>query len=137
MMTLASGNKVTSNESHYLRLVNGPGQCAGRVEIYHSGKWGMICDDSWDKADADVVCRQLDCGSAINATIGAYYGRGTGDIWLDDVECVGNETHILNCPSKQFDHNCGHKEDAGVICSGKRIAHFANHLLCHLDTFCV
>ncbi|XP_075185911.1 scavenger receptor cysteine-rich type 1 protein M130-like [Anomaloglossus baeobatrachus] len=110
--------EVICSESKQLRLVNGSARCVGRVEIYHDGRWGTICDDSWDKSDADVVCKQLDCGSAVKGTTGAYYGRGTGDIWLDDVECVGNETYIWNCPSKQFGKtDCGHKEDAGVICS--------------------
>lgn len=69
-----------------------------------------------------MVCKQLDCGSAVKATSEAFHGAGTGDIWLDDVECEGNETHLWDCPSKKFgDHNCGHKEDAGVICSGKRV----------------
>ncbi|XP_066433414.1 scavenger receptor cysteine-rich type 1 protein M160-like [Eleutherodactylus coqui] len=108
-------------ESNQLRLVDGPSRCAGRVEIYHDGRWGTICDDSWNKTDADVVCKQLGCGYGVKATTGGYYRKGTGEIWLDDVQCAGNETHIQDCPANQYGkHNCDHEEDAGAICSGHR-----------------
>uniref|UniRef100_A0A8C6ET03 SRCR domain-containing protein n=1 Tax=Marmota marmota marmota TaxID=9994 RepID=A0A8C6ET03_MARMA len=117
----AHGNtaSVVCSDSRQLRLVDGGSRCAGRVEILQQGSWGSICDDSWDLNDAHVVCRQLGCGVALEATISAHFGEGSGPVWLDEVNCTGQEAHVWQCPSQGWgQHNCSHKEDAGVICSG-------------------
>ncbi|XP_014908660.1 uncharacterized protein LOC106960198 isoform X3 [Poecilia latipinna] len=98
--------------------LTGSTSCSGRVEINHNGQWGTICDDNWDLSDAQVVCRQLSCGSALSATSSVAFGLGTGQIWLDDVNCTGSETSLTDCQHPGFGtHNCGHNEDAGVVCS--------------------
>ncbi|XP_067915950.1 T-cell differentiation antigen CD6-like isoform X2 [Heterodontus francisci] len=112
---------VTCTDHKEIRLAGGGSRCAGRVEINSEGSWGTVCDDSWDLRAAAVVCGQLGCGTAISAVNASGFGQGQGHIYLDEVSCNGTEAYLWHCPSDPWlQHDCGHKEDAGVVCSGHR-----------------
>uniref|UniRef100_A0AAQ5XPS6 Neurotrypsin n=1 Tax=Amphiprion ocellaris TaxID=80972 RepID=A0AAQ5XPS6_AMPOC len=101
-----------------LRLVGGEEDFEGRVEVFHAGRWGSVCDDQWDDRDAEVVCRQLGFGGVAKAWSWAHFGQGSGPILLDAVKCTGNELFLDQCPHGDWEqHNCDHMEDAGVSCS--------------------
>ena len=55
----------------------------------------------------------------VQAPGSAFFGPGTGPIQLDDVACLGSENRLDDCPNRGIGvNNCGHTEDASVICTG-------------------
>ncbi|XP_009954761.1 PREDICTED: macrophage receptor MARCO-like [Leptosomus discolor] len=108
----SKGEKGAGNFNEFIRIAEGGRK--GRVEIFHQGSWGTICDDNWGIEDATVVCQMLGYSRAISAFTAT---AGTGQIWLDDVNCSGNERSIFDCRKSNWGvHNCSHGEDAGVEC---------------------
>ena len=111
---------------HYLAanvtLVNGQGPQEGNVFVN-----GMpVCDDHWDLKDAWVVCKQLGYASVVSATQYSKFGRVPADFRMDDVQCTGEESNLLNCTHTK-NHNCGASEGAGVICSSDHIGKISTY----------
>ncbi|XP_058603290.1 T-cell differentiation antigen CD6 isoform X2 [Onychostoma macrolepis] len=118
--TAAKGDCMNATEviceHSAVRLVGRRDHCAGRVELLHSGNWGTVCDDNFDINSGHVVCTQLGCGSAIRL---AFFEPGTGTIHISQMKCNGSESSLWECNSinTTASNYCGHKEDAGIVCS--------------------
>ncbi|XP_035697094.1 deleted in malignant brain tumors 1 protein-like [Branchiostoma floridae] len=108
------------NCAERLRLVGGSGAHEGRLEVrpQDSYVWGTVCDDRFDMDDADVACRMLGYSEATEVHSSAYFGEGTGLIYMDDLQCTGDENSLFDCPYAGWEvHNCGHSEDVGIVCN--------------------
>ena len=93
------------------------------MEVRHGGSWGTVCDDGFGQAEADVICRQLGFGPAkqgyrVGYFHNAHFGRGSGPILMDGLQCTGAELALADCPFRGWGSYsyCGHYEDAGVAC---------------------
>ena len=88
------------------------------MEVNYNGEWGTVCDDGWDDIDAGVVCRQLGFGTSGRSYSRAYFGQGSGPIWLDNIQCVSSESTLASCGhlGVGITRSCTSSEDAGVRC---------------------
>eukprot|EP00117_Sycon_ciliatum_P037013 scpid48558/ scgid1506/ Neurotrypsin; Serine protease 12 len=116
-LRLSSANQTSSGTGD--RSV---GVAVGRLEVFHNGQWGTVCDDFFDYNDALVACRQLGFAGVGQILTAASDHRwmGSGPIWMDDLQCSGSEASLQQCMStadQQWgDQNCGHDEDVGLSC---------------------
>ncbi|KAE8593443.1 hypothetical protein XENTR_v10019138 [Xenopus tropicalis] len=103
-----------------VRLV-GPNTCEGRVEVYYDQYWGTICGIYWDLNVGNVVCRELNCGTAIEASVNdkyIHYGSSWNYSGLSFFQCNGNESELLSCAYELYPHQHNPNNDGGVKCTG-------------------
>ncbi|XP_067942566.1 deleted in malignant brain tumors 1 protein-like [Watersipora subatra] len=105
-----------------VRLQDGPNIAVGRVEVRLNNQWGTVCDDNFGYLEARIVCRNLCFGESHakpfmeEGVAIPILNDGVRDIFLDDLECAGDEDSLLSCDGRRNDHDCTHKEDAIVSC---------------------
>lgn len=59
-------------------------------------------------------------GDFIGASVlsSAANGEGVGEIWLDNLNCVGTEARLFECPANTIGTNdCNHREDLSAVCT--------------------
>ena len=108
---------LCSDEIESVRLVGGNGNPRlGRLEISYGGVWGTVCSNNFDNNDAKVACYMLGFERS-GVYISNKYGVGTGQIWLDDLQCNGSEMSFDNCTHRGWGvHNCDHYQDVAITC---------------------
>ncbi|TNN33031.1 Antigen WC1.1 [Liparis tanakae] len=86
-----------------VRLVDGPGRCAGRVEIEQEGQSLRVYQQGWTDTNSDVVCGLLDCGERGNPIKLDRFSQGSGQFLPDTLRCEKDAKHISECLTKNQD----------------------------------
>lgn len=113
-----------------MRLADGPGKCAGRVELLYEGQWQGVTTQEWTDKNADVVCTHLKCGNQAKTAEPEKFSQGSGGSL--DLSC---KSSVSDCDiTKNLNRERGEKEAVGITCEGECFFHF-DLLLLHLITF--
>ncbi|XP_067451750.1 scavenger receptor cysteine-rich type 1 protein M130-like [Thunnus thynnus] len=94
--TCSPGKAVGLTCSEPVRLVGGASRCAGTLEV-KQGEWRPVDDFYWTMKEAAVICRVLDCGSAVSS--GIRYERSDRSVWWINPDCVQSGSTLRDCIS--------------------------------------
>ena len=92
--------------------------------MFYQGKWGTVCGTNATFDLAIVACRQLGYRETVALKTNAYFGRGSGPVWLEPACYAGMNSTVVDCIHAGWGETaCDHSQDVGVICSGEPTLH--------------
>ncbi|XP_041661888.1 scavenger receptor cysteine-rich type 1 protein M130-like isoform X2 [Cheilinus undulatus] len=88
---------LTCSDPDEVRLVGGSSTCSGKLEIKHHGEWRPAdpSHSSWTLKDAAVICRRLDCGSAVSSRL--IEESSDRPVWWISPDCVESKSTLKEC----------------------------------------
>ncbi|KAK9515764.1 hypothetical protein VZT92_026382 [Zoarces viviparus] len=101
-----------------VRLTDGTGRCAGRLEIQHEGTWRRVYK-GLSESDSGFVCGQLDCGKK-GKSDEKQFSQGSGEFLAYSVECENNAADISHC-LKKIDKPKGKEKAKAIICEEHKV----------------
>lgn len=120
--------KAWSQET--VRLVEGPDVSEGRVEVYFSGVWGVVCGAGWDAVDAAVLCHSLGYTEVSSFRNNISFKLDNGTLWMTEVQCNGDESSLIHCSHSGWGKNgCAENQAAGVRCLNRARPQFISNSL--------
>ena len=91
----------------------------GTLQICINNAWGAVCYDTlFGVADARVACQQA--GGYEREIVGDIESTAiTGPMFLSELGCRGDETHLLDCQYyKYIGSECVSPDNAVITCRG-------------------
>ncbi|XP_056241245.1 scavenger receptor cysteine-rich type 1 protein M160 [Seriola aureovittata] len=104
---------VICADSIRVRLKDGPGRCAGRVEIQYEGQWRQVSKNQWDDK-SDTVCKELNCG---NKSKTETFMKGPDNFLANTVKCKSDASTISDCLTNSESNTApSQRETVGITC---------------------
>ncbi|KAG2430214.1 hypothetical protein HXX76_010313 [Chlamydomonas incerta] len=105
-------------EELQLRLTGGFYPFNGTLEIYHKGKWGLVCAAYFGDVELKVACTALGYPGASSSYISTATRGSTTKIWLDWISCPSRQTPLVDCYFSNWGEAfaCDASEVVGVMC---------------------
>ncbi|XP_076734506.1 scavenger receptor cysteine-rich type 1 protein M130 [Maylandia zebra] len=111
---------VVCSDSVEVKLADGPGRCAGRLEIKHEGQWKKVLAKEWTEAQSAAVCKQLQCGEKGKTE---KFSQGSGSFL--SITCPRNKkiSKISECLTENSNNQFSDREAeaAGITCEGHKV----------------
>lgn len=107
-------------DSLKVKLSDGPGKCAGRLEIQHEGKWKAVRKSEYvTPVNSDKICNFINCGKARQSTSADKFTRGSGSFMDMTLKCKSDSNSIADCLTATSNSQREPTGQVEIICQGE------------------